>query len=181
QNRLSFDVAYYKSNATRQLIDIPLNPLSGYDKMKVNTGDIQNEGIELMVNALILNNPNGLNWDMTINYSNNKNTVISLTEEVTQYSLVGFDNLTVWAESGKRYGEIYGTKYRRVEDPASANHNKIIVDGDGIPLAAPGTFRLGNQQPDALVGWTNNFRYKNFALSFLVDASIGGEIFSGTN
>jgi hypothetical protein len=41
--------------------------------------------------------------------------------------------------------------------------------------------RLGNQQPDALIGWSNTFAYKNWSLGFLVDASLGGDIFSGTN
>lgn len=181
QNRLSFDLSYYKSNATRQLINLPLNPLSGYDAIKVNAGDIQNEGFELMVNARILDNPNGLNWDMTVNYSTNENTVVSLTDEVTQYTLGGFDNLSILAVSGELYGQIYGTKYTRVDDESSPHFNKIVVDGDGIPMASTEKFNLGNQQPDALVGWTNNFRYKNFALSFLVDGRFGGKMFSGTN
>ena len=181
QNRLSFDFAYYKSNATRQLINLPLNPLSGYNSVKANAGDIQNEGVELMVNARIFDNPNGFNWDTSINYSKNKNTVVELTDEVSQYGLGGYDNISILAVAGEMYGEIYGTKYRRVEDASSPNFNKIIVDEAGIPLAADGRFKLGNQQPDALIGWTNNFRYKNFGLSFLVDARLGGEIFSGTN
>ncbi|WP_150452543.1 SusC/RagA family TonB-linked outer membrane protein, partial [Arenibacter lacus] len=181
QNRLSFDFAYYKTNATRQLLNLPLNPLSGYSAVKANAGDIENKGFELMVNARILDNPNGLNWDMGVNYSKNENTVVSLTDEVTQYALGGFDNLSILAESGELYGQISGTKYQRVEDPNSPNFNKIIVDADGIPLATSEKFNLGNQQPDALLGWTNNFQYKNLSLAFLVDARIGGEIFSGTN
>ncbi|MEZ4970875.1 MAG: SusC/RagA family TonB-linked outer membrane protein [Flavobacteriaceae bacterium] len=180
-NRLGFDFSWYKSNATRQLINLPLNPLSGYNEMKANAGDIQNEGLELMVNAGLFNKPDGFSWDMTLNYSKNKNTVVSLTDEVSQYGLGGFDNLAVLAVSGELYGEIYGTKYQRVEDEASPYYNQIIVDENGIPLATSERQRLGNQQPDMLIGWTNNISYKNLSLSFLVDARIGGEIYSGTN
>ncbi len=155
--------------------------MSGYNEMKANAGDIQNEGFELMVNAGLFNNPNGFSWDMTLNYSKNENTVVSLTDEVSQYSLGGFDNVAVLAVSGELYGEIYGTKYQRVEDQASPHFNQIIVDENGIPLATSERQRLGNQQPDMLIGWTNNISYKNLSLSFLVDARIGGEIYSGTN
>src|SRR5690606_17827884 len=180
-NRLAFDLSLYKSNATRQLIDLPLNPLSGYNSMKANAGDIQNKGIELMVNARLLDNPEGFSWDMMLNYSKNENDIIALTDEVTQYNLGGFDNVSVLAVAGAPHGEIYGTKFQRVEDETSPNFNSIIVDGDGIPLATSERERLGNQQPDALIGFTNTFRYRNLSLSFLIDARIGGEIYSGTN
>ena len=180
-NRLAFDFSYYITNATRQLIDLPLNPLSGYNSMKANAGDIQNEGIELMINGRVIDNPKGLTWDMNLNYSRNENTVNRLTEEVTQYSLGGFDNVSILAVSGEPYGEIYGTKYRRVADESSPFFGQIVVDGDGIPLADNERVRLGNQQPDALIGFSNTFMYKNFTFGFLIDARLGGEIYSGTN
>ncbi len=43
-NRVGFDLAWYKSNATRQLIDLPMDPQSGYSAKKINAGDIQNTG-----------------------------------------------------------------------------------------------------------------------------------------
>ncbi|MCM8570398.1 SusC/RagA family TonB-linked outer membrane protein [Gramella jeungdoensis] len=181
KNRLALDFSYYKTNATRQLINLPLNPLSGYGSMKANAGDIQNEGIELMLNGRVLDNPEGLTWDMNINYSRNENTVNELIETVTQYSLGGFDNVSILAVSGEAYGEIYGTKYQRVEDESSPFFGDIIVDADGIPLASNERVRLGNQQPDALIGFSNNFMFKNFTFGFLIDARIGGEIYSGTN
>src|SRR5690606_29235857 len=63
------------------------------------------------------------------------------------------------------------------------NFGKMIVDGNGLPLAEPDReqFYLGNQNPDALIGFSNMFSYKNISLGFLVDARLGGEIFSGTN
>ncbi|SKB71171.1 TonB-linked outer membrane protein, SusC/RagA family [Salegentibacter holothuriorum] len=180
-NRFGVDFSYYKTNATRQLINLPLNPLSGYSSVKVNAGDIENKGFELMLNGRLLDNPEGLNWDMNLNFSRNVNTVVELADGVTQYSLGGFDNLAILAVEGEPYGEIYGTKYQRVEDESSPFFGEIIVDGDGIPLATSEKERLGNQQPDFLLGFSNSFSYKNFSLSFLLDARIGGEIYSGTN
>ena len=181
EGRLAFDFSYYKTNATRQLINLPLNPLSGYNSIKANAGDIENEGIEIMLNGRVLDNPNGFTWDLNLNYSHNKNTVNKLTDEVTQYGLGGFDNVSILAVSGEPYGEIYGTQYERVDDESSPFFGEIVVDADGIPLADNERVRLGNQQPDALIGFTNTFSYSNFTLGFQIDARIGGEIYSATN
>jgi TonB-linked SusC/RagA family outer membrane protein len=180
-NRLGLDFAWYKSNATNQLIPLPLDPLSGYSAKMVNAGDVQNVGIELSLNGKIINNSEGFNWDMSVNYSTNKNTIETLAEDVKQYRLGGYDNLAVLAYEGGGYGEIWGTRFSRVEDQASPLFGKIIVDGNGLPTASSEKFKLGSQQPDAMIGFTNNFSYKNFSLGFLIDARIGGEIFSGSN
>ena len=181
KNRIGIDFSWYKTNATNQLIDLPINPLSGYSKRKANAGDIQNKGIEIMVNAQILEDTEGLNWNMSLNYSKNENTIVKLTDDVSQYELGGFANVKILAATGESYGVIKGTKFLRVEDKGSSSYGKIIVDGDGLPLATADKQVLGNQQPDALIGFTNSFSYKNLSLSFLIDARIGGEIFSGTN
>lgn len=180
-NRVGFDFTYYKSNATNQLIPIPLDPLSGFNDEIINAGDIENKGFELALKSRILDSEDGLSWDMDINYSKNENTIKELSEDVTQFSLGGFDNLAVLAAVGEDYGVIWGTKFRRVEDETDPNFGRILVDSDGLPLATQDKFVLGSQQPDALLGLTNLFKYKNFSLGLLISASIGGEIFSGTN
>jgi len=181
-NRVGLDFTWYKSNATNQLINLPMDPFSGYNSKKINAGDIQNKGFELTLKTSILRNDEGLSWDMDLNYSKNENTIEALDGDVTQYTLGGFDNLAIRADVGGDYGVILGTKYLRVEDEADPNFGRIIVDSDGLPLATSGDKHvLGSQQPDALLGITNVLKYKNFSLGFLVSASIGGEIFSGTN
>lgn len=180
-NRIGVDFSWYRSNATNQLIALPLNPLSGYENYMTNAGDIENTGVELMFNARIFDNPDGFSWDMNLNYSTNDNVVNSLTDVVSQYRLGGFDNVAILAVAGRPYGEIWGTEYLRVEDEASPHFGEIIVNEQGIPLPSGENVRLGNQQPDALVGLSNSFKYKNFSLSFQIDGRFGGEIYSGTN
>ena len=181
QGRIGLDFSYYKTNATRQLIDLPMDALSGYTAKKVNAGDIQNTGFELVIDGKVLGKPNGLNWTTSFNYSRNNNTVEELSEGVTKYGLGGFDDLSVLAVVGERYGEIYGTKYSRVKDKTSPFFNQILLNSDGIPTRDPEIVKLGNQQAKALIGFTNNFEYKGVGLSFLVDARLGGEIFSATH
>ncbi|WP_245812573.1 SusC/RagA family TonB-linked outer membrane protein [Salegentibacter echinorum] len=180
-NRIGLDFSWYKTNATRQLIEIDLNPLSGYLRKKVNAGDIENQGIEVMLNATILDNPEGLSWSTNINFSKNENTLNELTPDLDRYKLGGYDNVEIIAEAGSGYGNIYGTKFRRVEDQNSPYFGELILDESGLPLETDESFYLGNQQPDALVGWTNSFKWKRFNFSFLIDGRFGGKIFSGTN
>ncbi|MFK8269556.1 SusC/RagA family TonB-linked outer membrane protein [Capnocytophaga stomatis] len=179
-NRVGVDLSFYKSNATNQLLNIPLNSMSGRTAKKINAGDIENKGFELMLTGQPIRNENFM-WDMNLNVSKNINTVNELTEGITQYALGGFENVKILASTGERYGAIYGSKFSRVEDTASPHYGRIIVDANGIPEAAEGSFYLGNQQPDVMVGFTNTFTYKNLSLSVLIDGRFGGKIFSGTN
>ncbi|KAF0200674.1 MAG: TonB-linked outer membrane protein SusC/RagA [Bacteroidetes bacterium] len=180
-NRLGFDFTWYKSNATNQLLNLPMDPLSGYRFMKINAGDIQNKGIELMAHARILENSKGLNWAIQFNYSKNKNTVEELTDEIETYQIGGFDNMQILAETGQDYGMIYGTSYLRVEDETSEFFGQMVLDANGLPLVNPDPVSFGSQQPNALMGITNTLTYKGIAFSFMFDGRFGGYIFSQTN
>ncbi len=180
-NRLGLDFAWYKTNATNQLIALPMNPMSGYSFEMVNAGDIQNKGFEIMLNGIILDNKEGLSWNTSLNFSKNENTIQKLTRDRDFYPLGGFDNVAVRAVEGSLYGDIYGTKYRRVTDESSPYYGQLLLDGNGLPQATSELEKLGNQSPKALVGWTNSFAYKNFSFNFQIDGRFGGEFFSGTN
>jgi hypothetical protein len=117
-----------------------------------------------------------------VNFSRNNNTVKELlSDEITQYRIGGFDDLRIEANSGQRYGEMWGTKFLRVEDKNSADYGKLILTANGLPQVAQGYHRLGNQQATGLLGIGNAFKYKGLSLSVLVDARFGGKIYSGTN
>ncbi len=181
-NRLGFDLAWYKSNATRQLINLPMDPMSGYESKKINAGNIQNTGLELEMYASILQGNNtGLTWDVLFNYSFNRNTIEELAENVNEYQIGGFDDLRILAEVGGKYGEIYGTSFRRVSDESSPYFGQMLLDANGLPQWNSEREKLGNQQPVALMGITNTLSYKGVSLSFLIDGRFGGQIFSGTN
>lgn len=179
-NRLGVDFAWYKTNAKRQLMNIPLNNLSGYDNMKVNAGNIQNTGIEIMLNARPIETAQ-FSWDTQLNFSQNKSKIIELLpgKPGMQYALGGSDALQVYAVAGGAYGEIWGTKYQRVEE--GEFKGQLLLNESGLPQATSDKHKIGEQQPDFLLGWTNTFNYKNFTLSFLIDGRFGGDIFSFTN
>jgi TonB-linked SusC/RagA family outer membrane protein len=181
KNKISLDVTVYKSNSTNQLINIPMDPLSGYSSKKINAGNIQNKGFELVVDGRILTNPNSLLWNITANYSTNQSKILELSEGINKYVLGGFDNVSVVAEVGKAYGEIYGSRFLRVKDVTSPSYGQLIIDAGGLPQVENGpAVSLGNQQPKAMLGLTNTFAYKGVSLAFLIDARIGGKMFSGS-
>lgn len=179
-NRLGLDAAWYKTNATRQLLNLPMDPFSGYSSRKVNAGNIQNEGVEISLNGLILDNPKGLSWNSTAQFSLNRNKIIDLYPDVTLYDIKTLDAIQIVAVQGSYYGDIYGQTFQRVEDKNDPNYGKIIVGEDGLPLITTGKSKVGNQSPDWMLGWTNSFSYKGFNLSFLVDFRIGGDLYSAT-
>ena len=179
-NRLGLDAAWYKTNATRQLLNLPMDPFSGYSSRKVNAGNIQNEGVEISLNGLILDNPKGLSWNSTAQFSLNRNKIIDLYPGVTLYDIKTLDAIQIVAVQGSYYGDIYGQTFQRGEDKNDPNYGKIIVGEDGLPLITTGKSKVGNQSPDWMLGWTNSFSYKGFNLSFLVDFRIGGDLYSAT-
>ena len=184
-SRFGVDFAWYRTNATNQLIRLGMDPASGYDAKMINAGNIQNEGIEFMVTADIIRSE-GLKWNAQLNLSHNENRIIKLYDgggiesPVTEYNLGTYDNLKILAREGGKYGEIWGSSYKRVEDKTSDLYGKIITDENGLPIASDEK-KLGDQQPDLLAGLTNSFSFAGFDLSFLLDARFGGKMFSGTN
>ena len=177
-SRVGLDLSWYKTNATNQLINLPISAVA-YSSMKVNAGNIQNSGWEAVLNVEPVRTRDFL-WRSTLNFSNNKNLILDLAEGVEEYNLGGYDNIKIVAKVGGGYGDIYGTKYARVEDENSPYYGKLILNGDGLPTAASGSHFLGNQNPIANMGWINSFTWKDLTASFQIDARIGGKMFSGT-
>lgn len=182
QNRLGLDFAWYKTNATRQLLNLPLDPFAGYSSRKVNAGNIQNEGLEISLNGAIFQSPDmqGFNWKATAQFSLNRNKIIDLYPGVTLYDIKTLDAIQIVAAQGSYYGDIYGQTFLRVTDKDSPHYGKVIVGDDGLPLISAEKSKVGNQSPDWMLGLTNSFSYKGFNLSFLVDFRIGGDIYSAT-
>lgn len=69
----------------------------------------------------------------------------------------------------------------RVEDESSPYYGKLLLNAEGLPQGNSEVVKIGDQQADFLLGWTNTFTYKGFVLSFLIDGRFGGKMFSGTN
>ncbi|MFB5946693.1 SusC/RagA family TonB-linked outer membrane protein [Albibacterium profundi] len=180
-NRFGIDFSWYKTNSINQLITLPMNPLSGYTGRIINAGNIENKGVEIMTNALILDNPEGLSWNLNVNYSKNQNTIVKLADDVKSLPLGGFDNIAINATEGEYYGDIWGTSYRRVTDESSEYFGQLLLNENGLPVQSNEKTRLGNQSASDLLGVINTFAYQGLTLGFQVDARFGGQVFAGTH
>ncbi len=175
-NRITADFTYYKTNSKNQLINVATPPASGYSSKFINAGDVENKGIEITLNVTPIKDKD-FTWTFYTNYAKNENKVISIAPNSPEFELGddGFMTRTRVVE-GKPFGEMYSRGYVR-----SAN-GQIVVGTNGVPLITAGqTVYIGNSRPDWIGGFGNRFTYKNFELSFLISARMGGTITSFTN
>jgi iron complex outermembrane receptor protein len=175
-NRLTFDMAYYQSHTYDQIMALTVPAASGVSKIKVNAGDIQNNGFEFQVKGIpVLTN--NFSWDVTLNISHNTSEVKKLAKGVTTQPLWGVTGAKMVAEIGKPYGEIFITPWLR--DSVSG---KYIVNADGLyQFDREHPKKVGKLQPDWMGGLSSNVNYKGFALGFDIDYQFGGTLLSQTN
>ena len=173
-NRVRLDFGLYNTNSINQILGLDVSPATGFSSKLVNGGTINNKGLETMLSVTPIKTAD-FTWDIDVNYSRNKSEVKSLYQNVQSYVLGSSGTVQVLATIGQPYGTLFGTAFER---NAAGD---IIVEADGTPAISPTKKILGKYTPDWLGGITNSFRYKNFNLSVLVDAHVGGQLFSGTN
>lgn len=178
QNKLGVDITYYDKTTSNDILFASISQTSGFGSQVVNIGELRNSGIELLLNITPIKRTN-FSWDMTFNFANNQNEVVSLlTPEQDEESIRVSESRTrsayIHHEEGQPYSVIKGFKYAR---DAAGN---IQYDENGYPVR--GEFGvLGNGVHPTTLGLTNRFRYKNFQLSVLVDGKFGGDIYAATN
>ena len=177
KNRLGINFAYYDASTKNQILNIPLPPSSTFGSRRINAGEIRNHGIELSITGTPIRTASGFSWDATVNYSRNRNNVVSLTEGVSTFLLGNDRNVQVVATPGRPFGTIIGNGFQWLRDE---NGNRLIDPVSGLPLKtnAKSLYEIGNALPNWIGGINNQFRFKGFALSALVDMSQGGQIFS---
>ncbi len=177
--RLGLDFTYYKADNKNQIIGIPVDRTSGYSQKIINAGKIQNNGIELMLSATPIDLGNSFKWNMNVNFTRNRSKVIALSPEdnLDTYVISG-NYLTVVAKVGERMGDVYGTGFEEVQE--GEFKGQIIHDENGFSKRDPKLKKLGNYNPDFMMGFSNSFSYKGINFDFLFDWRKGGVIMSRT-
>ncbi|MBG42563.1 MAG: SusC/RagA family protein [Aequorivita sp.] len=172
-NRLGFDVAYYKSNSIDQIVTVPISAATGYTGKLLNAGEIENTGIEVSLNAMPVKTDN-FSWGLNVNWSQNDNEVVELPDGIETLQLGSFQGgVTINAVKGEPYGVIYGQDY------VYLNGEKVVNPDNGRYLKTPTSNNvLGDTNPDWLMGISNTLTYKDLSFSFLIDIQEGGSLFS---
>jgi len=179
-DRVRTDVTWFKSLNKNQIISLPISGTTGYTLQNINGGVVSSTGLEAVLSATPMLNKS-INWTTTINFSTYQNTVVSLPDNAKTITLAYnsiYDNVnqTIWyqVQEGGRTGDMWGTGYKRNEN------GDFIVGANGQYIADNQLKKIGNYNPDFIIGWNNTIQYKNIALSFLFDWRQGGSIISRT-
>lgn len=199
-SRVSLTVDYYSRVSDAVLaVSIPnLNGKTG--SVMMNAGQIRNRGVEIAVNAPIVNR--AFRWDAGFNISFNRNKLLSLATGNDYYG-----NVTGMVRNyvGRALGDLYlyrvagtfnseqdvktlprynGTQGNigdlRFEDVAGPVTDKNPTGGPDGSITNLDMQFMGNNMPKFNAGLTSQMRYKGFDLSFVLDGQYGGLIYWGS-
>ena len=169
-NKLTLDLSIYNMSTKDLIFDVPVPAATGFAFSRDNIGEVTNKGVEIALGASVLNTDN-FSWNTSLFYSKNENKIEELVDGLDSFvyneSIDG--GVKISATEGGSIGDIYGRVWTGE------------TDAEGIPIASDANVLLGNAQPDWLGGWSNTLTYKDFSLSFLIDARMGGQIYSQTS
>lgn len=187
QHRLHVTATYYKTNTRNQFFSITTPWGTGYRQQYVNAGNVQNEGFELSL-GWMQDFGSEFSWSTDLNLSYNDNKIIELVEGLQDgLSLQNFGGAQIVLKEGGHFGDLYVRHILRDEE--GRMQVKQITDDAGnvlyeVPaLSGEGLTDLkyvGDMNSKVNMGWSNTFRYKDFSLSLLIDARIGGKVLSMT-
>ncbi|WP_299390554.1 SusC/RagA family TonB-linked outer membrane protein [uncultured Gelidibacter sp.] len=179
KNRLGIDATYFNKKSVDQIVqNLRLSYATGFVLMTFNAGEIQNEGIELQLNATPILNDN-FSWDILANFTQNWSELVKLPGDVSE-----FYNSDTWLYGNVRVGSRVGgplTTFTGYDYQRNDNGDVLINPSNGLPLQDTSEWIVvGDRNPDFTVGLTNTFRYKNFSLNFLLDFRVGGDVYNAT-
>ncbi|MEM8968177.1 MAG: SusC/RagA family TonB-linked outer membrane protein [Bacteroidota bacterium] len=196
EGRIGLDFTWYRQRANQLIVPVDVSQTSGFNTTIVNAGEVENEGVELLLTTTPVLTNGGFRWDLDVNFAQNRNQVLRLQEPIERLRIGSArSGVTVEARVGEPYGAIVGRPYRRTPD------GQIIYEADGTPLFGRVNYdengeplrdengnmiidervTLGVANPDWTAGITNTFSYKGFNISALIDIRQGGDIYSQSN
>ncbi|HEY0176047.1 MAG TPA: SusC/RagA family TonB-linked outer membrane protein, partial [Pedobacter sp.] len=177
QNKLNFSFTTYKSNTYNQYVQIATSVTTGYALGYINAGNVQNTGFEITLGYNAVKTAD-FSWNTNLNSSRNKNTIIDVASNLNQNSVIltpsGNNAYESILTTGGSYGDIYGITLQHDAQ------GRVIIGPTGAPLLSKDFTYVGNPNPKFQLGWGNNFTYKNFNMSFLIDGKFGGQVMSVT-
>lgn len=189
-NRFNIDATYYRSNTLNQTFKVDLPSSSGYKQAIVQTGNVQNQGLELAVG--FNDEWAGFGWSSNATFTLNRNKVVQLaggaTNPVTGERIqmdempvgwLGEENVAprVILREGGTMTDIY--VYNEL---ARDNNGNIKVDANGaVSMETSNTpTKMGDLNAKFNIGWTNHFTYKGLDLGMVFTARVGGLAYSAT-
>lgn len=188
-NRLRFEGTYYHTDNRNQILSVPLAGSAGFNSIKVNAGLLQSKGVELMLGLTPIQTEDW-SWDLNVNFSKNKTWLLELSE--------GTDFVEFWSEARVKniayakdesqgrdglIGNLYTRKILRVTDKNSKYYGYPLLpenSEDAEWQSEDDYSKVGNYNPDFIMGLQTSLTFKNFTLSMTFDWRSGGNYVSQT-
>jgi len=192
QHRLNLVLDYYDKTTKDLLYNVNTPAITGFTSSLTNVGDINNRGIELEVSTTNIQT-HDFRWSTSFNYTNNQNRVVNLGGGVSERTVQHGRGMGWILREGEPMFSYYGHRMIGViqsEEQLSQvatmsgqpvgtvmfediNNDGIINDDDRVIL--------GNFMPDFQLGMVNDFFWRDFDLSIVMQASIGGMMYNHEN
>jgi len=169
KNRINLSVDVYDNSSKDLLLFVPIASTYGYTTQYQNVGKTSNKGVELQLNAAIIRNPKGFNWNANFNISSNKNKIEQLGKN-QQF----FYPPASWGVSGQptdyivKIGHPVGAMYGLVTDGFYTiddfNYNNgiytlksgVVSDAGIIGVVQPGAIKFKDLNGDGIIDLNND-------------------------
>lgn len=177
---------YYLKRTDGMLFQTDIPAATGFWNIQSNMGDFKIWGHEITITSHNL--VGDFEWTTNFNIAFSKNKILALG---TNNAPVGgtdtyddYNRLEVGHPIGALWGYVFDGVYMTQEEfdsqpkHATSEVGSVCmkdINNDGVIDADDRTI-IGNPTPDAIFGMTNEFKYKNFDLSILLQGQIGGDI-----
>lgn len=190
RNRINIVFDYYNKNTSDLLYLESIPATTGFITSLRNTGEVNNRGIEFEINTKNLTG--AFKWETSFNLTRNRNKVVSLGGVNERISTDTF-GMSWILRVGEPMFSYYGFKAIGVLQDANDVANSAILAGS-LPgntkyedVVKDGTINssdrviLGSFQPKLFMGMVNDFSWKNFDLSIVMQASLGAKMYNFEN
>ena len=173
KDRLGLDVTVYDRKTTNDIVNTAITPTSGYNNVILNVGEMDNKGIEVQLNGVPVKTAK-FSWNVNYNIAYNDNKVVRLASGLSTIQLAATVNNYGLLNNteGLAFGTIYATQMLK-----NASGQVVFNSTTNLPVAT-GYTPLGKSVAPVTMGLTNEFRYKRFSFSFLLDGKFGNKVFS---
>ena len=187
QNRVRFEGTYFVVDNVNQIIsNVPDAWSSGYRASNLNIGLTQSVGWEFTLGGVPVRNREWM-WDLSVNVTRVRVTLKELDPNVPEIDKVNFwdeANASSWAKVGDKIGDLYDRPVLRVDNTSSPYHGYPIISESNRrwePVAGDDNkIKVGNYNPNFVLGLNSTLVYKSFALNFTLDWRNGGKFISQT-
>jgi TonB-linked SusC/RagA family outer membrane protein len=174
-NRITFDFTVFDKRSTKQILQRPLDPSTGYTTILTNAGSMYNKGVELNMGVDVIKNTNWT-WNVTGIWSLYRNKVYDMPSYAKQIALTGFSNLGNYAIEGQPINVIQGIARTR-----DAKGNFLVDQNTGIWDKNSQISIIGNPNPNYKLTGITTLSYKAFSFRMQWNYVSGGSLYSTTS